>query len=212
MKLSKFFSLIFALLGMALATVAVVVTFRSLDAAPVLLSYSGEAEVQAEALMDAICEGDFSAAGAQMYGQPDLGVDRQPADTVGVLIWDAFVDSLAYEFHGNCYATDAGVARDVTITCLDISSVTDTLGERSRSLLAQRVAEAEDVEQIYDENGEYREDFVMEVLYDAAVQALKEDAVYETQDVTLNLTYQQDRWWVLPSQPLIAAISGGIAG
>lgn len=212
MKLSKFFSLIFALLGMVLATVAVVVTFRSLDAAPVLLSYSGEAEVQAEALMDAICEGDFSAAGAQMYGQPDLGVDRQPADTVGVLIWDAFVDSLAYEFHGNCYATDAGVARDVTITCLDISSVTDTLGERSRSLLAQRVAEAEDIEQIYDENGEYREDFVMEVLYDAAVQALKEDAVYETQDVTLNLTYQQDRWWVLPSQPLIAAISGGIAG
>lgn len=212
MKISKFFAGIFGTLGAALAVGTVVLSLRSLNVSPVLLTKPEAAEKQAQAMMEAICDGDFTGAGNLMYGTPDLGAGRAPADEAGVLIWDAFLDSLRYEFTGDCYATDAGVARDVTIESLDVSSVTAALKERSQTLLAQRVAEAEDVGQIYDENGEYREDFVMEVLNDAVYQALEEDGTYVSRQVTLNLIYQEGQWWIAPDSALLEAISGGIAG
>jgi len=162
--------------------------------------------------MIALSRGEFEEAEKMLYGNPSLGVDRQASDDVGSLIWDAFVDSIEYEFSGDFYATDTGIARNVTITTLELASVTESLRERSQVLLERRVKNAEDVSQVYDENNDYREDFVLNVLYDAAYQSLQEDARYVSQDVTLNLVFRQGKWWVMPDQPLLAAISGGTAG
>jgi hypothetical protein len=52
----------------------------------------------------------------------------------------------------------------------------------------------------------------MQVLYDAASEALQEDARYVTQNVTLNLVFHQQRWWVMADQSLLRVISGGTAG
>ena len=145
-----------------------------------------------------------------MLGKPSLGVDREAADRVGVLIWDAFGDSVSYELVGECYTTADGLAQDLTVTTLDIKSVTAQLRSRSQALLEQRVAEAEDTADIYDEKNEYREDFVMDVLYDAAVQALEEDAVEKTVELTIKLSYSDGSWWVIADENLLSAISGGI--
>lgn len=212
MKISKFFSGIFGVLGAVLAVGTVVLSLRSLEADPVLLTRPEAAEKQAEALMEAVCVGNYAGAGKLMYGTPELGVDREPADEAGALIWDAFLDSIRYEFTGDCYATDSGVARDVTIESLDIAGITGDLKEISQDLLAKRVEEAEDIDQIYDADGEYREDFVMEVLSDAVRQALEQNSTYSSREITLNLTYQDGQWWIVADEALLEAISGGIAG
>ena len=93
---------------------------------------------------------------------------------------------------------------------MDVTSVTAVLKDRSQALLEQRVEEAEDLEDVYDENLQYREDFVMDVLYDAAVMALKEDAKTITAELTLNLSYQNEQWWIAADRELLDAISGGI--
>lgn len=210
--MKNLFSGIFGLLGILLLAATVCLSFYALDASPALLAAPEDALNQSEAMMEAVARGDFADAASRMQGQPDLGADREPADEVGKMIWAAFLDSIRYEFTGECYATDSGVARDVTVETLDISGVTASLRQRSQTLLNQRVAAAEDVEQIYDENGDYREDFVMEVLHDAARQALAEDGVTVSREMTLNLVYRQGQWWVVPDGALLAAISGGIAG
>lgn len=210
MKFSKLMAVLFGLLGIALAVVSVQLGFRALDAQPQLVRAPEAARVQAEAMLDAVCQGDFASAGQMLQGQPSLGADRAAGDASGELVWEAFMDSLSYEFLSECYATDSGVAWDVRLTALDISSVTDALRDRSQALLAQRVAEAEDVTQVYDENNDYREDFVMEVLLDAVTAALEEDASYITKDITLNLVYRQGQWWIVPEDALLDAISGGI--
>lgn len=210
MKLTKMFSGFFGLLSVCAAAAGIYLAFTSMHASPVLLTPPEAAREQVEIVLDAVCEGDYVAAGSEMYGTPDLGVDRAAADDVGVLIWTAFVDSLSYTMEGDCYATDSGVAQDVTITCLDMDSVTVNLRERSQVLLEQRVANAVNASELYDENGEYREDLVMAVLYEAAQQALAEDAVNQTVELQLNLVYSEDRWWVLPETGLLNAISGGL--
>ena len=212
MRISKVFSGILGILGAMLAAATLWVSLYALNAHPVLLSQPQAAAQRADDMMDALCRGDYTAVGSMIAGSPDLGADRQPEDEVGVLIWNAFLDSIRYEFLGECYATDAGVARDVLIESMDIPSVTVNLRERSQNLLNQCVSQAEDTTQVYDENGEYRKDIVMDALYDAAKQAIDEDAVTNRQEVTLNLVYQDGTWRALGEQSVLNAISGGFGG
>ena len=208
--IKKLLSLIFVVIGIAAAVAAVNLGLSNKNADPVLLAPPEEAKLQVVGMMDAVCAGDFSGASAYMLGQPDLGVDREPTDPVGVLIWDAFCDSMSYELIGDCYGTEAGLAQDLTMSWIDITSVTSVLKERSLALLEQRVNDAEELDDVYDENFQYRDDFVMDVLYDAAVAALKEDATTMTTDVTVNIVYQNEAWWIVADRNLLDAISGGI--
>lgn len=212
MRRNNILAAAFAVAGMVLAVGAVMLSLNKMEASPVMLAAPEEAYTTADALMNAFAEGNFTEAETYLYGTPSLGVDREAADPVGQLIWDAFADSIDYQFAGEVYATDTGLARNVSITTLDITSVTQTLKERSEVLLEQRVALAEDVSQIYDENNDYREDFVMDVLYDAATQSLEEDARYLTEEITLNVVFRQGQWWILPDHSLLRVISGGTAG
>jgi hypothetical protein len=208
--IKKLLSVVFAIVGILAAAAAVNLGLSNRNADPVLLEPPLEAKHQVIGLMDAVCQGDFSAASTYLQGQPSLGVDREATDKVGVLIWDAFCDSMSYELVGECYVTEDGLAQGAKLTCLDITSVTATLKERSQVLLEQRVEEAEDLDDVYDEKFQYREDFVMNVLYDAAVAALKEDAKTMTTELTLKLSYQGDQWLIIGDKDLLDAISGGI--
>ena len=126
------------------------------------------------------------------------------------LFWEALGASFSYEIPGDFHATDSGVALDVTISALDMGAVTVNLRERARVLMENRIQEAENTDQIYDENNEYREDFVMDALYDAALEALEQDAKTITWDLTLNLIYENGQWWIMPDQALLKALTGGI--
>lgn len=212
MNYPKILSAGFALAAAALAALTVTLSLGNLRADPILVQVPQAAQECAQSVMDSLCTGDYSQAESQLYGTPSLGLDRAPADEVGRMIWKAYTDSLEYTFDGEFYATDTGIGRNVVVTALDLTSVTSTLKQRSQALLEHRVAIAQDVSQIYDENNEYREDFVMNVLFDAAYQSLQEDAQVKSQAVALNLVYKQGKWWVVPDAALFAAISGGTAG
>lgn len=207
MKTAKFLSAVFAVLGAVLVIGTAVLSFTSLDAPVRLLSSMENAEEKTEALMDAICQGNYTSAASVMYGRPELDAGQTPSSELGVLLWDAYGDSLSYEFTGGCYATDSGVARDVTITALDISAVMEPLEEHYRKLLQE--AEGSDS---YDMSDENREAFVMGVLCDAAAEVLEESDYLTSRSVTLNLTCQDGQWWILPEQELLNVISGGVGG
>lgn len=209
-SIAKIIGLVFILAGIVAAGFAVGLTRNNLDSIPVLLAPVEEAEAQAQALMDAVAKGDYHTAESLILGNPKLGVDREAADAVGVMIWDAFVDSYSYEMVGESFATDSGVAQKVKASYLDISSVTKTLRERSQALLEERVAQAENVDEIYDQNNEYKESFVMEVLKDAVTAALQEDAQMTELEITINLVYRDGKWVVASDSALMTAISGGI--
>lgn len=210
MKIAKFFSAIFALLGTVLMVGTAALCLISLDADVKVKKLPDEAVECSEKLMEALDSGDYAVVGSLLYGQPDLGADREPADEMGELVWSAFTDSISFAFAGECYATNSGFSRDATITTLDISGVTGALTERAHALLTARVEAAQEMSEIYDEENNFREDLVNEVLREALAQALAEDAQTVTYDVTLNLIYREDQWWVVPDQALLQAISGGV--
>ena len=210
MKITKLFAFLFAALGLFAAAAGIYLGFDNLDADPILVQQPESAREQVEQLMSAVCEGDYVTASSLLYGSPDLGMERDAADRVGVLLWEAMEQSRSYTLSDEFYATNTGVALDVEMSCLDMASVTVNLRERSQTLLEQRMQEAEDPSEVYDENNEYREDFVMGVLYDAALEALEEDGKEISYSFTLNLTYENGNWWIMPEASLLEAISGGV--
>jgi len=200
MKGSKILSAVFGVLGILLMVATAAVSIASRNAQPRMLESPEAASAQAQRMMDALCAGDYEAAQSCIYGQPDLGAG-EPEDAVSKLLWDAFTDSLSYEFTGLCRVTDTGFARDATVTCLDVSGVTAAVPQRAKALLEAKAAAA-------DEDNSYRSELVDQALNDAVTQALSEDAQTVTRDVTLGLIYQDGAWWVVPDQALLQIISG----
>lgn len=211
MKIAKVFAVVSGALGTLLMAGAVVFCLFSLDAPVKMLEYPQEAMDRAGELAQAIETGDFAGAARVMYGQPDLGVDGEPEDEVGKLVWTAFLDSLSCEIQGECYASDAGIACDAVVRSLDISTVMEKLTERTHDLLTQRIEQATDMDELYDEENNFRQELIDQVLREAVEQAIREDGQVVSRDVTMVLVCQDGQWWVVPDRALLQAISGGLA-
>lgn len=205
-------AVLLALVALAAAGLGIYAALRYQGQLPILVETSPQAQQTVQSMLDAVSGGDYALAGSMILGQPQLGADRSAKEELGALLWEAYQDSLVFTPVGECYATESGVAFDYQVTCLEWDSVMDPLKERSTKLLEERVAAAEDISEVYDENNEYREDFVKETLGMAMEAALREDAVYTQTVFTVNLIYQDGKWWIVADNALLSAISGKLAG
>ena len=210
MKISRLFSGLFLFFGMTLAMLALFIVMGQPGTKPTLIGSTQVPQNQVIATMDSICRGDFAGAEQYLLGQPSLGVDRELEDPVSAMIWNAFVESLSYELSGDCYATDTGVAQDITLTYLSIPSVTANLAQRSETHLTRLQKEATHASQVYDDDGNFRQDVVQQVLHTVVQEALKEDAQYTTCTFTLQLVCRDGQWYVRPNSDFISAISGNL--
>ena len=212
MKKNIFISMPFAVIGIVLLVSSLLVCLASLNAPAIMVGTPKAAQVCAQNLLDAVSEGDYDTASQHLYGQPQLGVDREPAEQTGQKLWDAYIDSFSYTLTGGCYPTQNGVALNVAISALDLSSVGSTLADRMEAMLTERIEAEGEISEIYDENGDFQDALIQEILNNAFQEALEEDAEITTQEIALNMTYQDGRWWIVPDQALLQAISGGVIG
>ena len=91
MRISKFFAVIFGLLGAAIAAGTVFLCLQSLNQEPVLVKAPISATTQVESMMRAVCKNDYAAVSELIYGNPDLGASLESEDPVTATIWDAFI-------------------------------------------------------------------------------------------------------------------------
>lgn len=210
MKKRRALSGVLMILGLILTAGTVVLALWARFAQPVMLQAPADASARAETMMKAVCAGDYQAASRIMYGAPNLGSKPQDASPAAELIWEAFLNSLSYEFPGGCYMVENTVALDVKIRCLDVSATLEGLDARTERLLDQRIQEAEDSAQLYDENNNFREALITEVLTTAVSQTLEENQVLREETLPLRLVFSQEQWWILPDDALLDILSGAV--
>lgn len=211
MKFARFIACLLGIVAAALMVFSIGFCLVSLNSDVKVLEMPAGAVECSDALGTALQAEDLTAAAQVMYGQPELGADRVPENGEVALIWDAFLGSLSFEYKGECYATQKGIARDAAVTAMDIPSVTEQLSQRAHALLTAKVEAATDMAELYDENNNFREDLVNEVVSQALVQALAEDAKTVTLDVTVELICRDGQWWAVPDDALLQLLSGGMA-
>ena len=211
MKLSKIFALLFGLIGLALAAGSVWLGLTYRNASPQLISPSKEVRQTVDAMLSEVCSGDYAAASQRILGNPKFGMTYTPEDPAEEMVWNAFRNSFSYELVGDCVSTEAGLSMNAKISFLELDSVTDGLNLRVQQILEQRIAEAQDVKELYDENHEIKEAVVMEALQIAVRDSIAQNSRLKTVEVTVSLIWRDDQWWVLPDDGLLSALSGGIA-
>lgn len=195
--------------GVIALLAAVVLSFAARNTSPRLVYASEDAVTLTRDFMDALREGDYTSAGAMMLGQPELDTQLSNTSQLAPVIWDAFIHSIRYEFEGEIYITDGGYAQDVTVTSLDITAVMAQLKAQSQSLLASK-AETADTDAVLDENGNYREEFVMEALTEGAADLLARNPATTKRQITLSVVYRDGAWWILPDRSLLNLLAGGM--
>lgn len=208
MKIARFFALIFAVLGVVLMLGTAVVSFASMDAPAKLIETPTGAVECSEALASAIDSGDLTAVGAVLYGSPDLGAEGSSTDALSAMLWEAYLDSISCQLTSKLYLKDSAFARDLTVTTLDVSTVTASVQGRAKTLLEAKVAAATDMDELYDSENNFREDLIEEVLRQAVKQALEQETSRITRKATVKLIFRDGKWWAVPDQALLTALSG----
>ena len=204
--------ILFGILAAVLAAASVWVVANCRDDLPVLAAEPVEASVQVQKLMDALCDGAFEDMESLLYGQPDLGLDREAESQVGQMLWNAYISSLDYEMLGTLYATPTGLAQNVKVISMEMETVTENLGQRVQILVQQGVEAAESVSEIYNEENTYKQSFIDMVMEEAVRQALDEDVRYTYRIVPVQLVFREGQWWIQPDKVLLEVVSGGTAG
>lgn len=212
MKKRRIIAGLLTALGMALIIGTVWIVTLAIQAKPVMLIRPVAAVDRARDMMTAVCSGDYETASSMMYGTPNLGTCPEDSSPAVDVIWEAFLESLDYTVLGDCYATDSGVAVDVSIRYLDVPGAIEGLDIYAQALLGQRIAAAEDSMEIYDESNNFRQELVTEILQDAASQVLEENKKYQEQTIPLYMVFDQGEWWVVPGADLLNVLSGSISG
>jgi len=211
LKIARFFAVIFAVAGIVMMLGSAVVCFASLDSSVKILEYPQEAAACSEALRDAVLAGDYAALEQLLYGTPQLGATESPQDPVSARIWEAFRTGLTFEYTGNLYLLDSQLSRDARISVPDVPQILKKTEQTLQALLTQKALAAEDPMSVRTPDGTYRNTAVDQALPEALEQVLSEELPYITHTVTIQLTRRDDRWWALPDQAFLTAISGPAA-
>lgn len=211
MKIAKFFAWIFAGLGTLLLLGTVLLCLFSLNARPNVQEFPQGAVLCSETLGEAVAGGDYAALEGCIYGQPKLGLTGEPAEELSAMVWELARLNLVFSWQGDCYVRDGAFCRDAFVTYLDLASILENLPTRAHALLTMRVEAAESMEELYDSDGEFRQELVDEVLKAALAQCCMEDVRRVTADVTVELVCRDGQWWAVPDSQLLAALSGGAA-
>lgn len=207
MKIARFFAVIFAVLGIVLMLGTAIVCFASTDAT-VKLRKTPEGAVQcAQQLALALDSGDLAAAGALLYGSPDLGAEGVPNDPVDALLWDTFLEGFSCNLDGKLYLKDAEFAWDGTITTVDMGALTGAIQLRAKELLEEKVKTATDMAELYDAENNFREDLIEQVLRDAVQEILAKNPETITRSFTMKLISRDGQWWAVPDQQLLSALN-----
>lgn len=207
----KTFSRILTILGLALLIATGVLAFSARNLPVTVLIEPQEAEQTVQALADALNGGSLSQAAELLYGVPALEDCPEFEEPYLTTVWECYLESLTCRLEGGCYAADSGLYQDICVETLDISAALPEIESRYEALLLIR-SQAEEAENVYNEEGGYRESFVLSVLDEAAREVLAQDCATTTRRVRLALVFREDRWWILPQEGLMDILSGGLTG
>lgn len=208
MKIARFFSYIFAGIGILLLLGSVGFLLLNREAPVRIRELPREALAVSDAFAQALNEGDLETAARLMYGQPDLGVGDVPENPESALVWEAFRSSISFAYSGECTVEQSGLVRTGSITTLDVTTVMEKLPERTQTLIDQKIAAAADLTELYDEENNFREDLTARILREALQQALSQDSQSVTREVTVRLVNRDGGWWIVPHQNLLQILTG----
>ena len=202
-------NLFWAILAIVLAGGAMLLCIVGVSAGTIIAKPQGDPQETVTVFMDALTGGDYATAYSQLSGYSSLGLENQPADQVGSLVYDALRESFSYELDGECVVDKLDATQQLQFTYLDLSGMAGDVETETMSVLT-KIVQTRSRSQIYDSDNNYLPEVAQEA-YSTAVKNVLEHAedYYTTTGIQLQISYTGGSWRIVPSQSLLKAITGG---
>jgi len=200
-----------AAVGAVLSLCALIAVVYGLNSEPRFQADPSKVVTAAEEVLNCARTGDWESLGKILYGDPSLGEAPNRDSSVQNMIWYSYLESLQYSISESPNVTEAGVSLNVTINCLDISAVMDSLKETAPATMARKASQTDDESLIYDESHNYRDTFVTEVLRDATAQILQAEPQTTEREVTLQFVRSDGQWQAVPNDELLGLLTGFVS-
>lgn len=207
MKSNRVLSIISLILAVPMAAAALYGGFTAQNRPAKLLWSEPGVKATAEALVETLSAGNFAQGSQYLRGNPQLLLPEEEPGAGGML-WVYYRQHLRGELTGEPYLSTQGYCQNALFTVPDLDGLTLRMKEIAPELVTQRIVQAQELSEIYNEDYSFREDLISEILVEAAYSAIAEGIPQKQYPVQLRLVYQNDRWQVLPDQPLLDILAG----
>lgn len=196
-------------LAVVLAGGAIILSVIGYNYGTIISRAEGDPQQAAAEFMQAITSGDYDSAYTYLDGYSGLGLENQPSDPAGELMYQALRESYSYSMEGPCVTDKLSAQQPIEFGYLDIRAMEADVESETIDVLGEFVQDRPR-SQMYDENDNYLPEVAQEA-YLQALSAVLENAedYYTSVSINLELNYLGDRWGIVPSQSLLSALSGG---
>lgn len=202
------FAALFALLALAAAALALSILTRPELSQPRLLAENAPPQETVETFFNALCRRDWAGASECLAGSPDLGM-TPPEEAEALRIWDAYVNSWRWEAGESGRTDDFHAWQKVRFTALVQEDMLAGLRGDVQQLLEQRVQEADTAADVYEENGDYKEEVILAALHDALTDRLERAGEFTAdRELTVRLRYEETGWRIELDEALLSALTG----
>ena len=208
----KIIGALLVLAGLAAACFGVRVCVYAMHAEPYIEDGEDGPTATLDGFLACMNARDWPGAYDYLYNYSSLGLETPPEDEISRMYWDARMDALEIRAKEGGAAQGMRFDRRVTVRCLDFDAIAEEIGRRVQAILTEKVENAYLKSEVYDKDGNYREDIALQALTDATRDVLSDTAPYAyTQECSLSLCFSGGRWLVEVSPAFISALTGGAA-
>ena len=147
-----------------------------------------------DAVMTSIQTGDWVRLEEMVSGNPELTPKVGAEDSAEKMIWDAYRNSLQWSCEEPFRIHSSLITQKVSITCMDIPSITDAISTMLSSP---------------DSTGFYAATQT-EFLHTVAAHVLESELPMIRREITLTFQRNQGHWMLVPNNALLKLLSGFI--
>lgn len=211
MKKRRILAAFFGILAAAGAAVTLMLALTARGRQTMMLKEDPRVMTCAQNFLDKLCDMDLEGASAELLGAPELNMVSDQ-DGVKKILWDRYWGGLEATLEGKTYAQGSFLTVNARITYPDMDAVIRQMGELTQTRLRQRVDEAENVSEVYNTDGGYRQEILDEVLVQAARTAAEQTTAVCEKSIALKLAYDGEDWKIIPGKELRSLLSGDLDG
>lgn len=202
-------SIILGVIATVFCTGALILAYESTILGTVYLRTSGNPEEVLQAFYDFIEAKDYENAYSCLAEYSDLGLDGNATNSNNAMVMKALRDSYRGTIITDVLTDGLKANATVRFVYLDIDEFQNIVGDNINPLLASYVEDLPRTE-IYDENGDYKTEFLQMVYDEVLKDVVYEDTnIYKSIEYEVDLQYTNKGWKVLTNKDMLKGFLGG---
>lgn len=196
----------------ALAVFTVLLCLHGVNAKTVILGESEPPSACVEEFFTLAFSGDYAGAEKCLGNVQSLGLNRESGDSVGRLLYAGLQDSFSWQMIGGSTLDGAEAVQRVSVTYLDLPSLTACQQELINARLAQYLEQAERAEDVQNDDGTYKQSVAMQALEEISGELLQSaEKFYVSAEFDIRLQFTGKEWKIIADENLFAVLSGNMA-